>query len=655
MRKSVNHQRRLLSRLAPAFILTAGLLLGACDDTDGVDFDEPALGCNPAGESVDCFFPFPTDAFLVQDEGSRAIAFTEDSMPAYRSGKLRFDLNEPIDGYAIHTPIFATLGQPIDASQLIFHTDEPTPTTQPDSHTLVLDAETGEAIPHFAELDAAGGATGQELLQIRLYSNLEADRRYIVAIQGLKTPSGETIARPESFEHLAFTEGYPYFAEAQANTRANILPVLETFGVDLENLQLAWDFTTRTDASAQNEVLQMMDKTREWLDGLSGGPDFEITSVIDHVPGSPDAHNQLRYTIHGELTIPLFLEDETPSAVLRRDANGSPELHGNGVISARILIPHSVVANGSAKTAIQFGHGFFGSTEEMSTSFLPGFLEASEAVGIGIDWWGLSSEDMSVILGKLTGSVATTFDFTERLAQSFVNQTVLARAANATFPELDVYGDYLTADAHTFYGISLGHILGSTAVAVSPEMNLAVLSVGGGSFSFIMSRARPFDALMKLVLMGMNKAHDSQRFIALASIAMEKIDPMTFAPMLLSMPSENGTIDRRVLAQVGEGDPAVPVLSSYAWARAAGLPIGPSIATVPLLPDATLPSTDSAIFSFDFQLEGELPGFYSRFPEADNGVHQAVREDARGQDQIRAFIFDGEITDVCSGPCTRPL
>lgn len=654
----MNHQRRLLSRIAPVFILGAGLLLAACDDTDSTEspsFEEPALSCNPAGASVDCFFPFPSDAFLVGEGDSRAIAFPDESLPAYRNGRLKFDLHEPIDGYATHTPIFATLGAPIDVTQLTFHTDDPTPTTQASSHTLVLDAETGKAIPHFAELDAGGGATGQEFLQIRLYSPLEANRRYIVAIQGLRTPGGETIARPESFEHLAFTENYPYFEDAQANTRENILPALESFGVELDNLQLAWDFTTRTDESAQSEVLEMMEKTGTWLDALSDGPDFEITQVIDHAPGSPDAHGQLRYTIFGALTIPLFVEDETATAILVRDADGRPELHADGVIPVRILIPHSVVDAGSAAMSFQFGHGFFGATQEMTDSFFPRFLEDSQAVGIGVDWWGLSFEDMPVIIGGLTGNVATTFDFTERLAQSFVNQTVLARAARTTLPALDVYGDLLNADTHAFYGISLGHILGSTAVAVSPEMDLAVLSVGGGSFSFIMSRARPFDALMKLVLMGMNKAHDSQRFIALASIAMEKIDPMTFAPMLLSMPTENGTLDRRVLAQVGEGDPAVPVLSAYAWARAAGLPIGPSVADVPLIPAATLPSTDSAIISFDFQLDGEIPGFYSRFPEGDNGVHQAVREDPRGQDQVRSFILEGEITDVCDGPCSRPL
>lgn len=645
-------------------MLCIGLSLSfyACDES-AISFDEPNTECNAAGVSSDCFYPYPSDVFRVENEGKFQIEFTDDALPSYKKIPLRMEIANPIDGYAIHPPIFASLGEALDVKALTFHTQDMSQTLLPSSSTLILEADTLKPVAHFAELDATVAVERRNVVQIRLLQALKPSTRYIVALQKLTNQNGEIIPRLESFEHLAFTRKYPYFLKEQKHTREQILPKLESFGVDLADVQLAWDFTTRSDASARGELESMMEQTQRWLDAQTQGPAIDIEKVTEYLPEAPPEvegetaapwHSSLRYRIEATVEAPLYLNNDKPGARMQFDAQGMPTF---GTTTAKvpvlILIPHSVVDNsGDPSAIIQFGHGFFGSTAEMENGFLPAFLQANTMAAVGIDWWGLSSSDLGQIMGGLVRAPARIFHFTERLQQAFSNQTVLARATSTSMPALDTYGSYLDSDVHSFYGISLGHILGSTAVAVSREIDTTVLSVGGASFSFLMSRAKPFEALMGFVLPNLRSPTEGQKFFALASLAMEKVDPTTYANQLLRNDFSDGAVDRRVLAQTGLGDPDVPTLSALIWARSVGIPLAtPAPMDVFEIPTTTLPSDDSAYVLFDFSLEGELPGTYSSFPDNLNAVHSLVRVNAAGQTQIKDFLLNGMISDACNGVC----
>lgn len=658
---------RTFHHLTLALLLGLGLSFYGCSDSNGNNGgDPPNEDCNPAGESVDCFYPFPSDAFRVEGEGGARIELPEGARLVYDDEPLQLDLQNPIDGYSIHPPIFADLGEVLDEEQLIFHTDDLSKTTQSDSPALVLNAETGEAVAHFMELDHTVSASQRTLLQIRLLKALDENTRYIVAIQGLKNSEGETIDRLESFDRLAFSKNYKFFADAQKHTRENILPQLEDFGVNLDDVQLAWDFTTRTNVSARYEIESMISQSVDWMDDNA----LNITSIeikryldLEDPDLDPEAerHEHLHYKISATVDVPLFLTDATPNGRMLFDDDGLPRYEETYALPFDILIPHSVVENGKSVGTVQFGHGFFGSTAEMYNSFLPEFINAHEMISVGIDWWGLSGDDQGPIIGHLTGDGSNVFNFTERLSQSYVNQTVLARAVRQitdTFTgEIDEdtipIGALMENDHHAFYGISLGHILGSAAIAVSPEIQKGILSVGGGSFSFIMSRAKPFSALFSLVNNKLSDRKDAQKFVAMASIAMEKIDPITYADQLLKNTFDGNEISRQILAQVGLGDPDVPTLSSLVWTRSAGIPISQPA------PDyfaadfdvqmTTLPDSKSLMMIFDFELEGEIPGTYAKFGGESNNVHGGVRAFPKGQIQVKNLILNQDISDVCNG------
>src|SRR5690625_7187022 len=99
-----------------------------------------------------------------------------------------------------------------------------------------------------------------------------------------------------------------------------------------------------------------------------------------------------------------------------------------------------------------------------------------------------------------------------------------------------------------------------------------------------MSRAKPFEPLIGLVNMGLTDKRDAQKFVAISSLAMEKVDPITYADQLLSNTFNGATIERRILGQVGLGDPDVPNLSAFVWASSANIPN--SQIAAPIVPDS---------------------------------------------------------------------
>lgn len=644
------------------------LFAGCADKKSDVDSNEDEEinieDCNPAGHSIDCFYPFPSDAFRVEKDGQTSIEFPKAARVKYRNKPLEFDLQTPIDGYAIHPPIFADMGETIDPESVPFHDKDLAITTTAESPVIILNAESGDAVAHFVELDHNVEEKDRTLLQIRLLRALEENTRYIVAIQNVKNTDGAVIERPQSFEDLAFSDDYELFTDAQEHTRENILPALESFGVDVDNLQLAWDFTTRSDASARQELEHMIAQSGDWMDANDFNVEIVDVTSYEEGPHDPDDntyHPNLRYDIRAHVDVPLFLTDNSPDGRMLFDENGLPTYEDTTALEVDFLIPHSVADAESSEAIIQFGHGFFGSTDEMRNSFLPGFLNTHEMVSVGIKWWGLSNDDMVPVAGKITGDPPEVFNFTERLLQSFVNQNVVARLAkeipdaltHEEAPSVD-FSPMLQNDRHVFYGISLGHILGSTAIAVSPEIQDGILSVGGGSFSFIMSRAAPFEALISLVNMNIDHKRDAQKFIALSSLAMEKVDPITYADQLLENTFDSGTIERRILGQVGLGDPDVPTLSSLVWARSANIPVGQATpdyfaADTDVL-TSELPEDDSVMMIFDFDLGDDLPGIYSEYiSDSDATVHGGVRVYPKGQEQVLDLIFNRPISDICDG------
>ncbi|WNZ61183.1 hypothetical protein QEG98_35610 [Myxococcus sp. MxC21-1] len=381
-------------------------------------------------------------------------------------------------------------------------------------------------------------------------------------------------------------------------------------------------------------------------------PAVTVTDVRDDV----DANVARRIT--GTLRVPLFLESDQPGALLARNEEGRVRRNGDAEVPFTLQIPRSVWGQSVAPVRLlQYGHGFFGRQAEADGSFVRPFIQATRMVVLTVDWWGMSQTDAPGVLQAMAGNPGQTLRFTDRVHQGMVNQLAVTYAARTTLAELAELQDdgvrVFDPEQTYFYGISQGHILGGTYVALSPHVSRAVFSVGGADFSLMMFRARPFGMFLDAIAQTVPDALDQQKFAALTQTSFDRIDPLTYAPHVLGDLFPGAPVSRRVLVQYGLGDAQVPNVATELHARAMGLTQQlPATWRVPMLPAEEGAVEGSALVQFDFGLPPPLPGTVADLPAADNAVHEGVRRDDDGREQVDRFLRpDGQVEVTCDGIC----
>ncbi len=176
----------------------------------------------------------------------------------------------------------------------------------------------------------------------------------------------------------------------------------------------------------------------------------------------------------------------------------------------------------------------------------------------------------------------------DKLRQSIVDVLALIRvvaAADGASPLIDLDGDAVPDDYGAIHlvGHSLGSILGTAIAAVSPDVDRAVLSVPGGSLLEILEESPALhsdvDVLLYLtanapgfgLLAGQERAmlpDDGARqlFDRVAETILATVDPLTFAPAVLS--GDLGNARPRVLVQLALRDLVVPNSTNARLVRA---------------------------------------------------------------------------------------
>lgn len=626
-------------------------VLTACGPLEPLSVPE---GCNPIAHEGDCMLPFPSDYFTVEDAtlpSGRRVSFSPQALPRTDGGDV-IDPTQlhPADGFSYLTPIFAVFPGGVDDGNLIFHTDDPARSQGDESPTVLLSVD-GERVLHFAEIDPRVTELDRQALFVRPLVRLRDGTRYIVALRNLESADGTPLPAPEGFRRIRDrkTKADPLLEPLAARYEDEVFPVLEAAGIDRESLQLAWDFTTATREHVTADMMVLRDAAIAQFEQTP--PRVTLESVQDDV----DAEVFRRIT--GTLQVPLFLESTEGGALLHRAADGTVQQNGVTEVPFVLLIPRSVEAAGGNARFLQFGHGFFGSRSEVEGSFVKPFVERTGMVVIGVDWWGMALPDKRVLLGDLLGDISVVGRFLDRVHQSMVNQIAVTYAMQSTLaalPELSIGGQLAYDPTRTyFYGLSNGHILGGTYLALSPHVSRAVLNVGGAGFNLMMYRAEPFNDLVSLMETQIADRLEQQKVTALMQLGLDRIDPITYAPNVIDDPLPGGVTDRRILMQIGIGDPTVPNLASHVHARALGLShLTPAPRPIVGLPQVAAPHDGSALVEFDFGVAKPLPGTYADFPLNGNEVHELVRRNEGGIQQVDAFLRPGgQIEHFCDGPC----
>ncbi|MBN2494500.1 MAG: hypothetical protein JXR96_07925 [Deltaproteobacteria bacterium] len=648
-----------MNRQLFACLLCLACLASACGPAGGeLDPLPVPPGCNPLAADWDCMLPYPSDFFLVDDPSlpsGRRVEHTGGAVVRTADGEVADPtLIHPADGFSHIHQILAVFPAGVDPSGPVSHTGDVTASLAPSSPTLLLEAETGRAVLHFAELDPRAETDARRALLIRPLERLRDGARHIVAIHGLCGTDGSLLEAPEGFRRIrdAQAGGHELLEPLAARYDQEIFPALEAFGLERSELQLAWDFSTQTFEHLTADMLSVREQVIARF--AARPPEITILEVED------DIHERIARRVEGTILVPLFVESTEPGARLVRDASGEPVAGADVAVPFTALIPRSVAERQPADPParlLQYGHGFFGRRDNLSElGHIYPLLDGHRFVLVSADWWGMSIDDSMPVAGAIAERPSEIMVFTDRVHQAMANFIALAYAAEGPLlqqPEMQLGPQPMVDPSQLyFYGISQGHILGGTYAALTPHAERIALSVGGAGLSFIMFRARPFAAFLELIDIFFDDPLDIQKYTASTQLTFDRVDPITYAPHVLADTFPESPASRSVLMHVGIGDPAVPNLASHLHARALGLGLlQPAPREIAGLDPVSAPFDGSALVEFDFGID-PLPGILATPPEQDNEVHEGVRELDAAVRQIDLFFRkDGQIEHCCDGIC----
>jgi hypothetical protein len=614
-------------------------------------------GCNPLASEWDCLLPYPSDFFLVDDPSmpsGRRLSIEGAARLVRPDGQIiEPHLAHPADGFSHHPPILALFPGGVAPDNLVFHTGDVAASLGPDSPTVLLEADSGERVLHFAELDPRAKDDAHRSLLIRPMVRLRNQTRYIVAIRGLRNHADQLIPAPAGFAQIrdGVADDDPMLQETAARFETDIFPALQAAGVERDEMQLAWDFTTQTEEHVTGDMLTLRADLISRLE--QAPPVVTILSVEDNV-----SERVLRH-VEGTLRVPQYLESEEPAARLNRDANGKVVSVGFVEVPFSLRIPTSLQSAPEQTPArvIQYGHGFFASRNEVTSGWLDELADRFGFVTVATDWWGMTGNDVDAILDAIIDDPSKLMLFTDRLHQAMANQIALSYALAGPLveePTLQINGGpAIDATQVYFYGVSQGGILGGTYSALAPLTDRCVLGVGGASFTFMMFRSRNFASFLVLLESMVANRLESQKWVALLPTVFDRVDPITYAPHALSQLYPGSPATRRILMQNAMGDTDVTNLASHLMARALGVKhLQPSPRPISYVEPVQGATDQSAIVEFDFGLPEPLPGTTAEIADSTNPGHNGVRKLEASMTQIDLFLRpDGLIDNTCDGAC----
>ena len=454
------------------------LLVLSCNRADPID--EVFSGCDPLDETK-CALPWPSTYHMVEDAKTGSgwrVALQEHSLPMNRDdGQVRPDAWNEKDGFSTLGPMLVYF-EDLSLEGVVGHDDIEASLS---SDTIALiNTETGEREPYFAELDATAPGPEESVLLIRPVRPLEHATRYVVALRGLQTNAGAGVEVSDAF--LALRDGEETLSWDVEGRRAwfedEVFPSIESIGWERGELQLAWDFVTVSEENSLSRVLWMRDDATERVG--ESGPAYTITEVEE---GDCDGGATIGRTLSIEMTVPMYTETGEPGTMLTRDEEGMPFYNGDTSAEVMVRIPCSLLEEPEPAMVLQYGHGLLGSKDEARTGYLSAMADRYKWIVIASDWVGMYEDDVNAITLMLVNDLSDFALLPERSMQGFVEMDLalrMARGGLASDPELTVDGvSLIDPDRVAYYGNSQGAILGGGYVGTSEQIDRAVLGVGG--------------------------------------------------------------------------------------------------------------------------------------------------------------------------------
>jgi len=620
---------------------------GSSDDgspLDPEDLEWPLLECDSLVPEY-CAFPFPSNVYTAPD----AAAITGRQVHLPIAPFVTTPDAEPwsfSDGFSSSAAIMAYMpGATVEG--LAGHDDIDASLAE-SSPTVLLDAETGERIPHFAELDFSSNDPDRRALLIRPVERLPAARRYIVALRGVVDGSGAALPASPAFAALRDGTALPDdpSVDARRELYGDIFYRLNQAGVARSELQLAWDFHTASDENTTGWLLHMRDEAFAAL-GPDGSPPYTIDLA------DPDWNEDFLYRIEGTFEVPMYLD--SPSVVVGRLMRGDD---GMPVASGTLDVPFWMIVPNTAEMApagiVQHGHGLLGRGSQATGGHFREFASTYNYAIFGIDWIGMAEEDYLAIAATIstTGSTGLAV-MTDRMHQGALNQLLAMRMVWAGLAEDPMLAGLVDPDQRYWYGISQGGILGGVYMATTTEVERGVLDVLGQPYNLLLTRSVDFDPFFDLMRVAYPDPLDVAQVLASLQMLWDRVEPAGYSHRIVDDPLPN-TPRHQVLMTAAIGDHQVTTLGAHHMARSAGVPhLDTGIREIWGLPTVADPHPGSALVEYDFGLPADPA--CNRPQSACGDPHGKLRRLDSARMQIDHFLQSGEITNFCAGGvCSYP-
>ncbi len=697
-------------------VLAAGVGTSSCSSSDNPNMDMmqscPTPATPPAASApllsaacdplvpTKCGYPFPSNVYLADDATTatkKRVAIPKDAMPLTKTmGRLNPAMVADSDGFSpgqnilTHLPGATVTGLPTQdtiASSI---------TTQ--SPTLLLNADTGELVPHFAELDEeipSEDAMDRAFL-IRPVVRLADATRYIVAIRHVVDKSGQALPPTPVFQALrdGTTSCDPSVA-LRKGLYDDIFAKLAKAGVPKADLQLAWDYSTASRDNNTRWLVYMRDdalakvgmngpaytlfpsatagskpdpKTSPSCNNLMVGDNKAQTATLSPSEigsgncsqDSPDNNPHIWRRLFGLMTVSLYTTTPNPSAGLHFGPDGMPAQNGTAQYEFEVTIP--MAATQKAGSPILNGHGLLGDKTEGDNSYLAQIDDAGDYVSIAVDLVGFCQDDYGTVSSVLTHDPAGFKDIVGRQHQGILNQLLAMRLLNGLAKDpATFYNGQPTIDPQNRYyrGDSQGGIMGATFMALTTDVTRGVLGEPGAPYSLLLNRSKDFGHFFQILTLVYVDGREVQNMLGLLQMMWDRTEPDGYMPYIVSNNLPN-TPAHQVLIHDNIGDYQVTPLGAHVIARAVGAKnLSPVNREIFGVPDAPSPISGSALVEWSWGLS---PAPATNTPPDNLCPPNAPAKCGDPHDQLRIqqssiqqevqFFSTGMVNQTCgAGPC----
>ncbi len=558
--------------------------------------------------------PFPSAELAGED----ALAIPEGLLPLAEGGTpmdvVRLNYRR---GFSVAQPAIVRLPVELDAAsvggQLSLATDGP---------VRLVDLDTGEQLPCFAELDAhpdALDATDRRALIVRPGRAMTPGHRVAVVLTAaLRTADGQPLGVLPAWTEAQAAD--PHYAELAGKLTA----------LGVTDVSLAWDFPIGDNTATTRALAAAVTAPTAYSFQRTYDADTEEAGAL------PDG---VWKRLEGTFTVQSWLADDVKFAL---DADGLPIQQGTAEAELYVHVPESV--RGAAPSTVPivvFGHGILSQPRNyFQTDDGSNVIRLSNELGaivVATTWRGLTSDDQPEAI-EAAMDFGRFHEITEKLGQGVANTVALMKLVREG-PLLD---DPLLAglgdrDTLYYYGISLGGIEGAVTFANQDVASQGVFHVGGSAWSTMLERSTNWPPFELLVANGVPDPYDRQVLYAASQLLWDPVDPVSYAADLST---------RDVLWQESIGDEQVPNFTTELLVRSASARLAlPSVSAPVALESASLPARGPLVVQFDPQTP--LPPPENR-PYERTGAHDLPRRwDGALAQTLSFFRTGGEVLHFC--------